>query len=429
MASDPSWDDIFRPASTQSTPPVTPGSAASAPAAEPGSPATAPLSRRALREAQDSARPPAGRPPGTPAKKKKRGRGNAGWIIAIVVVLALVAGAGVTGWVLFEDKIRDVLGIAPPIDYEGTGNGTEVVVVISPGDIGSDVATTLADANVTMTFQAFYELLLKDDSIQFEPGNYRLQEHMSAAAALAALQDPANRLINQVTIREGVTADSALQSIAEATEIPLEELQAEAANFTQFGVPATAPSIEGYLFPATYTFDPGVTAHDAIKTLVDKMFAELDAAGVPEDSRFTVLTMASIIQRESGPVVEDMAKISRVFQNRIDRGMNLQSDATVHYGLGDTSSVWTSPEDRADASNPYNTYANPGLPIGPIGLPGADAINAAMHPVDGSWLYFVTVNLKTGETVFSNTLAEHERAADQLFAWCKESDENAAYCA
>ncbi len=352
-----------------------------------------------------------------------------GWIIAIVVVFALVAGAGVTGWVLFEDKIRDVLGIAPPTDYEGTGNGTEVVVVISPGDIGSDVATTLAEANVTMTFQSFYELLLEDDSIQFIPGNYRLQEQMSAAAALAALQDPANRLINQVTIREGVSADSALQSISEATEIPLEELQAEAANFTQFGVPANAPSIEGYLFPATYTFDPGISAHDAIQTLVDKMTATLDAAGVAPENRYTVLTMASIIQRESGPVVDDMAKISRVFQNRIDRGMNLQSDATVHYGLGDTSTVWTTPEARADASNPYNTYANPGLPIGPIGLPGADAINAAIHPVDGSWLYFVTVNLKTGETVFSNTLAEHERAADQLFAWCKESDENAAYCA
>lgn len=392
------------------------------------SPATAPLSRRALRDAQDAGRPERSSQPEKPRKKKRRG-GNAGWIIAIVVVLALVVGAGVTGWVLFEDKIREVLGIEAETDYSGTGNGEEVVVVISPGDIGSDVATTLRDAGVTMTFQSFYELLLSDPDITFEPGNYQLQKQMSAAAALAALQDPANRLINQVTIREGVTANSALESIAEATEIPLEELQAEAANFTQFGVPATAPSIEGYLFPATYTFDPGITAHDAIQTLVDKMTAELDAAGVPPENRFTVLTMASIIQRESGPVVEDMAKISRVFQNRLDRGMNLQSDATVHYGLGDTSSVWTNPEDRADASNPYNTYANPGLPIGPIGLPGADAINAAMHPVDGSWLYFVTVNLKTGETVFSNTLAEHERAADQLFAWCKESAENDAYCA
>lgn len=424
MASDPSWDEIFGPVSTTPAPNDAAASpiAASSPPPPSATQAEA-TSRRALREERN-----AGVPASTRRQKKKRGGGHAGWIIAIIVVIALVAGAGVTGWVLFEDKIRDVLGIAPPVDYEGEGNGEEVVVVISPGDIGSDVATTLRDAGVTMTFQSFYELLLEDPNITFEPGNYKLQEEMSAAAALAALQDPANKLINQVTIREGVTANSAFESISKATEIPLEQLQAEAANFTQFGVPASAPSIEGYLFPATYTFDPGISAHDAIKTLVDQMFAELDAAGVPPENRFTVLTMASIIQRESGPVVEDMAKISRVFQNRLDRGMNLQSDATVHYGIDDTSTVWTTPEDRADASNPYNTYANPGLPIGPIGLPGADAINAAMSPADGTWLYFVTVNLQTGETVFSNTLAEHERAADQLFAWCKASDENAIYC-
>ncbi|AYF99117.1 endolytic transglycosylase MltG [Protaetiibacter intestinalis] len=419
MASDPSWDDIFGPTRTAPT-------TAPAPSA-PDDPAALP-SRRALR---DGGAPAGGSGPAprTPRKRKRRGGGAIAWIIATVVVLALLVGGGVTVWVMFEDKIRDVLGIAPPIDYTTTGNGEEAIVVIQPGDIGSDVATTLRDAGVTMTFQAFYELLLDNPDVTFEPGNYRLQKEMSAASALAALQDPANRIINQVTIREGISAASALELIAAATEIPLDQLQAEAANFTQFGVPANAPSIEGFLFPATYTFDPGISAHDAIKTLVDKMLETLDAAGVAPENRFTVITMASIIQRESGPVVEDMAKISRVFQNRLDRGMNLQSDATVHYGLGDTSSVWTSAEARADASNPYNTYANPGLPIGPIGLPGADAINAALHPADGGWLYFVTVNLRTGETVFSNTLAEHERAADQLYAWCKESDENAAYCA
>ncbi|TPX01173.1 endolytic transglycosylase MltG, partial [Schumannella luteola] len=74
------------------------------------------------------------------------------------------------------------------------------------------------------------------------------------------------------------------------------------------GIPANAPNIEGWLFPATYTFDPGVTPHDAIKTLVDTMIQKLDEAGVPAESRFTVLTLASIVQRESGPNVADMAK-------------------------------------------------------------------------------------------------------------------------
>lgn len=379
------------------------------------------LSRRELREGTTRG---GGRRPG-----RKRRRGGAwGWIIAILVVIGLVTAGGVYVWSNYSEKIQEILGIAPPVDYSGEGNGEEVTVVIESGDIGSDVARKLADAGVTMTFDAVYQLLLADDSITFEPGNYRLQKQMSAAAALAALQDPANRIVNQVTIPEGVTAASALELVAAATGLPVADLQAEAANFTQFGIPANSPSIEGWLFPATYQFDPGITAHDAVKMLVDQMFQALDAAGVAPENRFRVLTMAALVQRESGPNVADMGKIARVFENRIARGMLLQSDATVHYGIGDTSSVWTSPEQRADASNPYNTYANPGLPVGPIGLPGADAIAAAVTPADGTWLYFVTVNLKTGETVFSNTLAEHERAAKQLYAWCKESDENAAYC-
>jgi UPF0755 protein len=419
VASEPSWDDIFAPAAVPT--------AAAARTSDESAPTTAPLSRRALREA-DTTRSDGRRSDTRRPQKKRRGGGPWGWIIAIVVVLGLVVAGGVYVWNTYGEKIQDILGIAPPIDYTGEGNGEEVTIVIESGDIGSDVARKLAASGVTMTFDAFYQLLLDDESITFEPGNYRLQKQMSAASALAALQDPANRIVNQATIPEGVTAASALELISAATELPLEELQAQAADYTQFGIPANSPSIEGWLFPATYQFDPGVTAHDAIKMLVDKMFETLDAAGVAPDARFRVLTMAALVQRESGPNVEDMAKIARVFENRITRGMLLQSDATVHYGIGDTSSVWTSPEQRADASNPYNTYANPGLPIGPIGLPGADAIDAAVHPADGTWLYFVTVNLKTGETVFSNTLAEHERAAKQLYAWCKESAENDAYC-
>ncbi|TXK17828.1 endolytic transglycosylase MltG [Homoserinibacter sp. GY 40078] len=375
-----------------------------------------PPSRRQLREATPGSR-----------KRKRRSRGF-GWIIALVVVVALVAGAGTTVWIMFEDRIREVLGIAPPIDYSGDGNGTEVVVVIEPGDIGSDVATTLHDAGVTMSFTAFYELLLENPDVQFLPGNYRLEEEMSAASALAALQDPANKIINQVTVPEGITADAALELIASATEIPIDELRAAADDYTSFGIPEKAGGIEGYLFPATYTFDPDVTAKEAIATLVDTMFEHLDAAGVAKADRFRTLVMASIVQRESGPDESDMPKIARVFENRLKRGMNLQSDATVAYGTGNTHTVWTTPEERADASNPYNTYANPGLPVGPIGLPGDAAIQAAVQPADGTWLYFVPINLRTGETVFSNTLAEHEAAANQLYAWCHESDENAAYC-
>jgi UPF0755 protein len=108
--------------------------------------------------------------------------------------------------------------------------------------------------------------------------------------------------------------------------------------------------------------------------------------------------------------------------------MNLESDATVAYGTGRLDTVWTEPEERADASNPYNTYANPGLPVGPIGLPGELAIQAAISPADGPWLFFVPINLATGETKFSETAEEHQDGVDQLLAWCEESAENASYC-
>jgi UPF0755 protein len=131
-----------------------------------------------------------------------------------------------------------------------------------------------------------------------------------------------------------------------------------------------------------------------------------------------VLTLASIIQKEAR-LQQDFYKVSRVFLNRIDQGMRLQSDATVSYGSGGTT-VTTTDAERA-AKNGYNTYARDGLPIGPIGAPGATAIDAALHPATGTWLYFCAINLKTGETVFSTTYAEHAVAVKKWQQWMREN--------
>jgi UPF0755 protein len=199
--------------------------------------------------------------------------------------------------------------------------------------------------------------------------------------------------------------------------VSIDDFKAAAADYKSFGIPAEAPSLEGYLFPATYTFDPGLSAKQILQTMVDRMFKSLDAAGVAPADRHKVVTLASIIQKEGGSVT-DFYKVSRVFTNRLNKGMLLQSDATVSYGAGGTT-ISTTAAQRADATNPYNTYAHPGLPVGPISAPGDDAIDAAINPVDGTWLYFVLVNGKTGETVFSNTVAEHNAAVKQWQAWLK----------
>ncbi len=424
MADDPSWDDIFNPRTDAAS--------------------NAPQSRRELRESEGRRRSSrsadvspdktSNRSPSRDDRPLPRKRSFL-WLkitLPILIVLGGVGGVAAFAWLNYEDQVRELLGWQLPIDYAGTGNGTEVVVSIQSGDIGSDVASSLHDAGVTMTFDAFYDLLLsleeQGEPVSFLPGNYALEKEMSAQSAFDALQNPENKITDRLLIKEGTILPNALEIIAETTGIPLADLQTASTDLAFFGLPAEAPSLEGYLFPATYNLDGTETAQGLLKLMVDEMFTRLDAAGVAPEDRHRVLTIASIIQREAGSNPDDFYKVSRVFQNRLDNGWNLESDATVGYGANTLDTVFTTDEDRADASNLYNTYANPGLPIGPIGLPGDLAIDAALNPIDGPWFFFVTINLATGETVFSETIDEHESAVALLREWCNASVENGTYC-
>jgi UPF0755 protein len=361
--------------------------------------------------------------PRASAKKKKRGRGGIGCLIVLVVLAGIVTA----GYFLLQGPIQQLISAASgPEDYEGSGTG-EVTVMIHEGDIGSDVATTLHESGVTKSFDAFYDLLLAQTTPPvFQPGAYKLAEQMSAQAALTALENPENRLQQTVVVPEGTVAADVLQLISEGTEIPLADLQAAAADVASFGLPAEATSLEGFLFPATYTFTPGLSAHDALATLVDRQFQALDAAGVAPEDRWNTIVLASLIQKEAG-LRDDYYKVSRVFLNRLDPALwesgLLQSDATVAYGTGNTHRVSTSDAEREDASNPYNTYVHPGMLIAPISNPGDLAIDAALHPADGPWLFFVTWNLDTGETIFSATVEEHDAAVEKWLAWMDEHPE------
>ncbi|TYL50775.1 endolytic transglycosylase MltG [Agromyces mariniharenae] len=350
-----------------------------------------------------------------PEHARTRRRGPWGCLVGLLVVAALAVGA----FFFLQGPINAVIErFTPAADYTGSGTG-EVMFVIHAGDTGSDVAENLVDAGVTASYDAFYDLLLEQPTDpEFHPGAYALAEEMSAQAALDALMDPANKLENTLLITEGTWARDALAEASAVLQIPIEDLQAAAANPQALGLPAGATSVEGFLFPATYTFNPGVTAQEVVQTMVANGIAAYDAAGVAPDDRLRVATIASLIQREGLP--QDFTKVSRVIQNRLDQGMLLQFDSTVHYGTGDNSVVTTTDAERADASNPYNTYVHQGLPPGPIGNPGAEAIQAALTPADGPWLYFVTVNPETGETVFTTTIEEHEAAAEQFYQWLED---------
>ncbi|OCG75697.1 endolytic transglycosylase MltG [Microbacterium sediminis] len=404
---------------------------ASADDAERGGDAPEPATRSTLADAAAGDAPGRGEASGslddlfgssaTPPKKRR----GSGCLIAFVIVLALVGGVvagGVWAWNTYGERIMEQLGLDGPSDYEPGEATGEALLTIEEGDTGSSISPKLYEAGVTLEPDSFYDYLVENaQAPTFYPGTYRLQQKMTSEAALAALEDPANKLENTAQLREGLTVEQSLPILAEGIGLPLEEFEAAVADPSVYGV--QADSLEGWLFPATYTFEPDTSAQDVIRTLVNRTIESLDSAGVPEGDRHRILTIASIIQRE-GRFEDDFYKVSRVIQNRLDpanpetSGL-LQMDSTAQYGVGEMheGEVWSSEEALTD-DNPWNTYVHPGLPIGPIANPGDLAIDAAMHPADGPWLYFTAVNLDPGESKFSETLAEHEQGVAELREWC-----------
>ncbi|WP_430592923.1 endolytic transglycosylase MltG [Humidisolicoccus flavus] len=340
------------------------------------------------------------------------------WILPVAIVAAVAVVGGIGAAVLGPRIVAELSG---PEDYEGSGSG-EVVVRIPQGATGSQVAGILFEADVVKSSGAFYELLLERNDVALQPGTFQLAEQMSASAALDALLDPANKVEARVVVPEGFTLNQVWARLAEGTGIPEGDFVKASIDPQSYGLPLEAVSLEGYLFPATYIFDPSASANEIIQIMVNRTFQALDQAGVAEQERYDVLTMASLIEREAGPV-SNFGKVSRVFANRLDIGMLLQSDATVAYGTGSLHVITTTADERADETNPYNTYVHPGLPIGPIGAAGDAAIQAALNPEAGNWLYFVTVDANTGETVFSETYAEHLVAVKRFQEWLAQNPE------
>lgn len=346
------------------------------------------------------------------ASPKKRSPGKAIFATIAAAVL-IVSGAGV--WVLWDEygtRIVDYFAEEEIADFEGGGAEPSIDVLIAPGDIGETVARKLVAAGVTASFESVYSILVADASIIFKPGTYRLLTGMSAEAAIAGLRDQTNRVEWRITLPEGVRLSRALAIIAESTDIPLADLEA-AALPELYGLDVPTGKLEGYLFPDTYFFPPGVSATDVLGVLVAEMQTRLDRLGVAPEDRHYVLTFAALVQREAR-LIEDFPKVARVFQNRIDgvrqqdHNGRLQSDATY----------------RDDLDETYDTYTIQGLPPGPISMPGQVALEAVLNQAVGDWVYFVTINLESGETRFSSSLREHESYVPLLRQWCQE---NAGY--
>jgi UPF0755 protein len=351
-----------------------------------------------------------------PPRRRHRGRR----FLVLLVAVALVAGAGYAAASFLRPVLSD---LTASNDYPGPGT-TEVQVLVNDGDTGRAIAATLKKAGVVKTTKAFLDAAAADPrSASIQPGTYTLKEQMSAKEALAVLEDPKNRQVPHVTIREGLWRDETFAALSKATGTPLADYQAAAKDPAALGLPAYAKgNLEGYLFPSTYEFPAKATAADQLRTMVAKAVAELDQAGVPEDQRERVMTIASIVEGEvSGDA--DRGKVARVIENRLQSkgpptmGL-LQMDSTVHYAVQKRGKAGTTDADR-NSPSPYNTYKVQGLPPGPIDSPGAASIEAAAHPTPGGWLFFVTVDPDTGATKFATTQAEHDRNVQEFQQWCR----------
>ena len=317
---------------------------------------------------------------------------------------------------------------APPADYDGQGSGA-VMVEIQRGDSLSTIGTTLAKADVVASAEAFTDAASNNpDALSIQAGFYQLKLKMSAKSALDLLLSGKARAETNLTIPEGLTVSETVDTIAKHTDIKPADLQKALRQPQSLGLPAYANGkVEGYLFPATYPIPPDATAQGVLKMMVDEfkqvaneinLESEAQQAGLqPQD----VVTVASLVEAEASRP-QDQGKVARVIYNRVKAGDLLQLDSTVHYALdGTTNGVFTSDQDRA-VNSPYNTYRYPGLPPGPIDSPGKAALEAALHPTPGPWTYFVTVNLKTGETLFATTLAQHNANVAKLQRYCASSD-------
>jgi UPF0755 protein len=331
--------------------------------------------------------------------------------LAIGAVLLAVVALIVIGAVVVGRFATDLLGA--PADYSGRGDGS-VVIQIHQGDSVTAIGQTLKSHDVVRSVGAFTDAAGSNARAStIGPGFYRLRLHMKASLALALLLDPASLVQSRIVIPEGFTMRAILARIAADSNIPLADLQQAAKSPASLGVPSWGAGhpLEGFLYPATYTFDPNTTARQALTAMVHRFAQEmttLDFATRAQHRGYTpyqLLTLASIVQRE-GRIASDFPKIAEVFYNRLRRGMKLESDATLYYVLPPDHGPLTGADLKIDS--PYNTRMHTGLTPTPINSPGELALRSVLDPAVGPYLYFVTID-KAGHAAFATTLDEFNR--------------------
>ena len=367
-----------------------------------------------------------------PHHVKRRQRGLAVLIASLVLII------GALGYIGFR-----LLGGGSSLDYEGQGNGVVQLVEVPEGSSMSHLAPELAERNVVKTAEAFSSAANSNPrASQVKPGFYRLQEEMSAKSAVEALLDDANMVdlldvqggatLSDVNVlggdvRYGIYSLISQVSCKEGGCVSAEELEKIAATVdpAELGAPEWAldairargedpKRLEGLIAPGQYVLDPNMDAQEILTDLISRSTKKYNDTNIVERaeaiglSPYELLTSASLVERES-PAGE-FDKVARVILNRLDEPMRLELDSTVNYGLEDVELATT--DDDRGRETPWNTYAKDGLPDTPIASPSNEAIEAMENPVEGNWLFFVTVDSQ-GTTVFTDNYDEHLANVDE----------------
>jgi UPF0755 protein len=328
--------------------------------------------------------------------RNKRSRVRA-VVLFVSAVVALAVIVGVVG------IVRDLMS-NPSFTGEGTGS---VQVTVEKGDTLSEIGQRLADAGVVKSSESFVSAAEAEErSSSIGPGRYTLRLGMSGEAAVALMLDPISRADSRLVLPEGLRLDQTVTRSSRATGLPESDFNDVLRTPQVLDLPPYAKGRpEGFMFPATYDLEPEESAEQVLTMLVRRFNQASADVGLEERSPqigytpYEVLTVASLVQAESAP--DDHAKVARVVYNRLAKDMPLQFDSTVNYALG-TKEIQLSAE-QLNVDSPYNTYRNKGLPPTPINSPGEAAMEAALSPARGDWLYFVTVDPETLETKFTDS--------------------------
>jgi peptidoglycan lytic transglycosylase G len=335
--------------------------------------------------------PPSPSPRRTVRSKRRRRVLIVAGLLALVLVPILIFGA----WFWYETD--------PP-----GGPGAKAEVTIRPGWGVTRIADELAGHNVVGSSLAFRLYVKVSGAGPFQAGTYELREHMGSSAAADTLEGPATLTYRKLALIPGLTLDMIADRVGRIPGMSRDRFLAVAASNTVRSryEPATVTSLEGLTWPDTYYVSRSDTETTLLRTLVGQFDKQATRAGLAGSADpYRTVIVASLIQTEA-KVDEDRPLIAAVVENRLRDSMPLQIDATLLYARGSRVGPITNAD--YDRDSPYNTYRNLGLPPTPIATVTRASLEAALHPADVPYKFYVLIDA-SGKHAFATTYAEHQR--------------------